>query len=283
MAKPTQQRMQSAFATDAGRVRAHNEDALAVSMEYGLAIVADGMGGYNAGEVASGIATALLKEAIEQRFRREPALLALPPSRIEKLLADEIQHANASIYAAACQEPGYKGMGTTLVLALLRERDIVVAHIGDSRAYRLRMGRLFTLTRDHSLLQQQLDAGLITAAQARAGRQKNLLTRGMGVDAEVDVEVRTHSLLPGDLFLLCTDGLTDEVSDSSIEAVLAAAEANLDAACSELINLANAGGGADNITVLLASHPSGGVAQGRGQRFLHWLGSHLTLSRQRAQ
>ncbi|MDO8300033.1 Stp1/IreP family PP2C-type Ser/Thr phosphatase [Lacisediminimonas sp.] len=279
MATRSLQRMQSAFATDVGRVRAHNEDALAVSAEYGLAIVADGMGGYNAGEVASGIATALLKEALEQRFRREPALLALPARRIEKLLADEIQHANASIYAAACQEAGYKGMGTTLVLALLRERDVVIAHIGDSRAYRFRDCRLAPLTRDHSLLQQQLDAGLITAAQARAGKQKNLLTRGMGVDPEVDVDVRTHGLLPGDLILLCTDGLTDELPDSVIELVLTEAEPDLDAACGELTARANAAGGADNITVLLAGRPLAGGEQSRWQRLLVWLGERLALSR----
>ena len=260
--------LEYACASDVGRVRTHNEDALAVSDEFGLAIVADGMGGYNAGEVASGIAVAVLKEALEQRFRREPSLLALPPRRIEHLLAEEIGHANASIYAAAREEAGYQGMGTTLVLALLRERDVVIAHIGDSRAYRLRDRRLAPLTRDHSLLQQQLDAGLITAEQAHAGKQKNLLTRGMGVSIDVEVDVGTHSLMPGDLILLCTDGLTDEMTNAQIQEVLLGRGNDLPGACDDLIAGANAARGADNISVVLARRKGSSSRSGHGQRLL---------------
>ncbi|WP_151445478.1 Stp1/IreP family PP2C-type Ser/Thr phosphatase [Lacisediminimonas profundi] len=279
MRRPYLLPVQFASATDVGRVRTHNEDALTVSAELGLAIVADGMGGYNAGEVASGIATSVLAEALEQRFRGEPSLLALPAQRMQQLLADEIQHANASIYAAACQETGYKGMGTTLVLALLRQRELVIAHIGDSRAYCFREQKLRALSRDHSLLQQQLDAGLITAEQARAAKQKNLLTRGMGVDSTVEVEVHTHPLAPGDIILLCTDGLTDELSDRSIEDLLIHGAGDLEQTCRDLVASANARGGADNISVVLVRRPDPPGGDGLGRRLLRGLSEFLFLSR----
>lgn len=252
-----------AAATDIGRVRTHNEDAFAISAEFGLAIVADGMGGYQAGEVASGIATALLMETLEERFRRDRSLLRLPAARMMQLLAEDIRHASASIFAAASLEPDCQGMGTTLVLALLRGRDMIVAHVGDSRAYCLRQGRLHALTRDHSLLQQQVDAGLISAEQARQSRHKNLLTRGMGVDTEVQPDLRAHALYPGDLFLLCSDGLTDELDDTLIHEFLLHCGSDLPACCADLVAAANAMGGGDNITALLARVP--GAAGGAGQ------------------
>jgi serine/threonine protein phosphatase PrpC len=246
---------QFAAASDIGRVRTHNEDAWAISRDFGLAVVADGMGGYKAGEVASGIATSLLMEAIEERFRRDRSLLKLPAARMMQLLADDICHASASIFAAARLEPECRGMGTTLVLALLRARDMIVAHVGDSRAYCLRQGRLHALTRDHSLLQQQVDAGLLTSEQARNSRQKNLLTRGMGVDVEVKPDLRAHAIYPGDLFLLCSDGLTDELSDELIHELLLHGRDDLETCCHDLVTAANALGGGDNITVLLARAP----------------------------
>lgn len=255
--------IQFAAATDVGRVRTHNEDAYTISAEFGLAIVADGMGGYKAGEVASGIATALLMEIIEERFRRDRSLLRLPSARMIQLLAEDIRHANASIHAAASMEPDCQGMGTTLVLALLRGRDMIVAHVGDSRAYCLRQGRLHALTRDHSILQQQVDAGLMTAQQARKSRQKNLLTRGMGVDTDVQPDLRAHALYPGDLFLLCSDGLTDELDDDLIHELMLGCGGDLQAGCNDLVRAANAMGGGDNITALLARVP--GAAGGSGQ------------------
>ncbi|MDB5796314.1 MAG: stage sporulation family protein [Paucimonas sp.] len=255
MPNDTSPAVRYASATDVGRVRTHNEDATVISAGIGLAIVADGMGGYNAGEIASGIATALLKEALEQRFRRDPGLLALPPGRMKALLTEEIRHASASIHAAAMHDESCRGMGTTLVLALLRQHDMFIAHIGDSRAYLLRGGEMRQLTRDHTLLQQQIDAGLITSEQARAAKQKNLLTRGMGVDDDVDPEVHAHALQAGDLVLLCSDGLTDELPDPTIEAALLAHASEPEALCKELVALANASGGGDNISVLAALVP----------------------------
>jgi protein phosphatase len=202
-------------------------------------------------------------ETLETRFRRDRSLLRMPAARMMQLLAEDIRHASASIFAAASLEPDCQGMGTTLVLALLRARDMIVAHVGDSRAYCLRQGRLHALTRDHSLLQQQVDAGLMTAEQARKSRQKNLLTRGMGVDSEVQPDLRAHALYPGDLFLLCSDGLTDEFGDDLIHELLLHCGSDLQACCKDLVAAANAMGGGDNITALLARVP--GSAGGSGQ------------------
>ena len=247
--------LQFAAASDTGRVRAHNEDAYAISAEFGLAIVADGMGGYNAGEVASNIATSLLKEAIEQRLRRDRSLLQLPAARMQQLLLEDIRHASASIYAAACLEPAHRGMGTTLVLAMAHPGNpgqLLLAHVGDSRAYCLRQGQLLSWTRDHSLLQQQIDAGLITPEQARVSRQRKLLTRGMGVDADVEPEQAVQTVYPGDLIMLCSDGLTDELPDEVLREVLLHCGSDLQQACDDLVAGANARGGGDNITVVLA-------------------------------
>jgi PPM family protein phosphatase len=268
--------LQFAFASDAGRVRAHNEDAVAVSPEFGLAIVADGMGGYNAGEVASGIATSLLKEAIEQRFRRDPKLFSLPAQRMRKLLLEDIRHASASIYAAACLEPACQGMGTTLVMLLLRQHDLIVAHVGDSRAYCLRGQRLIPLTRDHSLLQQQIDAGLMTREVARQSKQKNLLTRGMGVHADVEPEVHSHAVRPGDLLLLCSDGLTDELPDEAIRSLLLEGRHDIARACEDLIAGANAQGGADNISVVLVQ-VAGKLRVRKPRGFKHAMGRILSF------
>ncbi len=158
---------------------------------------------------------------------------------------------NAAIYQAAISEPQYSGMGTTLVAALFHDNRVTVAHIGDSRLYRLRGESFCTLTRDHSLLQEQIDSGLISAEEARYSLNRNLVTRALGVDPVVETEINEHAALPGDIYLLCSDGLNDMVPDEEIRQVLQALTVNLELAAKQLIRMANDNGGRDNVSVIL--------------------------------
>ena len=200
-----------ATATHPGMVRSHNEDCIAVDPQIGLAVLADGMGGYNAGEVASGIAVAMItaemKKAIAKVNPQEFDLAAA-----EKMLAEHAVKANGAIYHASQTQAQYSGMGTTLVVALWHDNHMSVAHIGDSRLYRLREDVLEQVTRDHSLLQEQIDSGLISKEQARHAQNKNLVTRAVGIDPQVEPEVHTYEALPGDVYLICSDGLSDMVT-----------------------------------------------------------------------
>ncbi len=235
--------------TDAGRVRPHNEDAVYGDAESGLAILADGMGGYNAGEVASGLATMMLRTELPKALAPEPGRreAALP----REALNAEIGKINAAIRRAAESQSRYAGMGTTLVAAVFRDDRVTVAHIGDSRLYRWRNGELRVLTRDHSMLQEQLDSGIITAEQARQSRNRNLLTRALGVDPVVEAEVVEHPVAPEDVYLLCSDGLNDMVEDDHIAAMLANLSERLDSCAAGLVQAANDRGGRDNVSVVL--------------------------------
>lgn len=259
--------------SDAGRVRSHNEDAVFVNAACGLAILADGMGGYNAGEVASGMATALLGSEIEKALQKTPPYRTDASGKryAHSLLEAEIAKANTAIYQAAQSQPQYAGMGTTLVLALFYDNMMTVAHIGDSRLYRLRGGELQAITRDHSLLQEQIDSGMITAQEARLSQNKNLVTRALGVDPTVEPEIRDYDTMPGDLYLLCSDGLNDMVEDEEIALTLQALSANLELAATQLIETANDSGGRDNVSVVLVrilrEYPA---ARGWWARLLQW-------------
>ena len=240
--------------TDPGMVRSHNEDSVACEPVCGLAVLADGMGGYNAGEVASGIAVSVVATEVSHR------LLNASPVDIKEnggeelgvsLLRDNIQKANASIFHAAQSQPQYAGMGTTIVAALFYDNRVAVGHVGDSRMYRLRGEVLETITHDHSLLQEQLDSGMISLEDARLSKNKNLVTRAVGIDAHVDSEIHVHDVLVGDIYLLCSDGLNDMVEDDDIQATLLALQNNLPLASSQLIQMANDNGGRDNISVIL--------------------------------
>lgn len=243
-----------AKATHTGMVRSHNEDSIAVDPEVGLAVLADGMGGYNAGEVASGMATALIaNETREALVRLDPHLLDRAGSALvaTRLLRDVIARANTAIYQSASSQPQYAGMGTTLVTALFCDNKLTLAHIGDSRGYRFREGRLQQITRDHSLLQEQIDSGLLTPEAAKRSQNKNLVTRALGIEPEVEAEIHTHDARPGDIYLMCSDGLNDMIEDEDIELTLGALAANLPLAAEQLVQMANDAGGRDNVSVIL--------------------------------
>lgn len=249
-----QQALEIVSLTDSGLVRSHNEDTVAELRAYGLAVLADGMGGYNAGEVASGIATSVILSEVEGRLSKASPALADPKSGRELgnlLIERAIRKSNASIFQAAQSQPQYSGMGTTIVTALFYDNRAIVAHVGDSRLYRLRDGELKTVTKDHSLLQEQLDSGMITAEEARWSKNKNLVTRALGVELEVEPEVQEISVKQGDVYLLCSDGLNDMVPDDEIREAVYAMQANLSLAAQQLVQMANDYGGRDNISVIL--------------------------------
>ena len=261
--------------THPGMVRSHNEDSVAQELACGLVVLADGMGGYNAGEVASGIAVSVVATEICQRLQN-----ASPTDRDEAsgeelgvvVLRENIQRANASIYHAAQSQPQYAGMGTTIVAGLFYDNRVAVGHVGDSRMYRLRGETLETITRDHSLLQEQIDGGMISIEDARLSRNKNLVTRAVGIDADVVPEIHVHDVLIGDIYLLCSDGLNDMVEDDDIQSTLYAMQGNLPLAAEQLIQTANDNGGRDNVSVILVKI-TGEFAVPRGwlARLLHWL------------
>ena len=240
--------------TDPGMVRGHNEDAVFANPNKGLVILADGMGGYNAGEVASGMATTLLSTELEAAFN------ATAPYETDagtgkayacRCIVDKVALTNSAIFNAAESQPQYAGMGTTLVMALFYDNKATVAHIGDSRLYRLRGDEFGVITRDHSLLQEQIDSGMISPEQARHSQNKNLVTRALGVDPDVETEIHDYEVLPGDIYLLCSDGLNDMVEDEEIQLTLQMLGANLELAATQLIQMANDNGGRDNVSVIL--------------------------------
>ncbi|HSU21017.1 Stp1/IreP family PP2C-type Ser/Thr phosphatase [Comamonadaceae bacterium OTU4NAUVB1] len=235
--------------TDRGRVRANNEDAVFADPRHRLAILADGMGGYNGGEVASGMAIALLSASFGRWLAHTD--LCDQTRAVRRALQVGTDEANRAILEAGAIDTQLMGMGTTLVLAFCGTRRIVVGHIGDSRCYRLRNRRLEQLTRDHSLLQDQLDAGLITPAEAATSPHRNLVTRALGIEARVTLETNDYAVEPGDLYLLCSDGLSEMVSDADICTVLLQKN-GLSEKAILLVAMANDNGGRDNISVILA-------------------------------
>ncbi len=248
------QALQFVSKTHPGMVRAHNEDSVSVDAGAGLVVLADGMGGYNAGEVASGIAISVTTTEIARRLQFESAAAKHATTKEDNavvLLRNNIQKANSSIYHASQSQPQYAGMGTTIVAGLFYDNQIAVAHIGDSRLYRLRAGKLIAMTRDHSLLQEQIDSGLISLEDARHSKNKNLVTRAVGIDPSVDPEIHVYPVQIGDVYLLCSDGLNDMVEDEDIESVLYAMQGNLPLAAEQLIEMANDNGGRDNVSVIL--------------------------------
>ncbi len=236
-------------ATDTGRSRSNNEDSVAIDEWSSLVVLADGMGGYNAGEVASSMATSFIKSELG-RWLSEAAASATDTD-VRRAMEICVDNANRAIFNSANSNPRYAGMGTTLVVGVFRESRLLLGHVGDSRCYRMRAGRLTQITHDHSLLQEQIDAGLITAEQAAFSANKNLVTRAVGVEDTVLLETHQHDVLPGDVYVLCSDGLTDMLDDETIAQLLQRCEL-LPEAATALIDAANDAGGKDNISVVLA-------------------------------
>ena len=236
-------------ATDTGRARNNNEDSVAVDEAAALIVLADGMGGYNAGEVASGMATSFIKAELGRWLQEASA--GASDTDVRRAMDICVDNANRAIFNAANSNPQYAGMGTTLVVGVFRDGRLLMGHVGDSRGYRFRAGRLQQITHDHSLLQEQIDAGLITAEQAAFSANKNLVTRAVGVEDTVLLETHLHELMPGDVYLLCSDGLSDMLDDETIARLLQGCDSLADAA-SSLVDAANDAGGKDNISVILA-------------------------------
>jgi protein phosphatase len=241
--------------TDTGLVREHNEDTISWDADLGLLVLTDGMGGYNAGEVASGIAAKTIVNLVREYSEREDLSASDADAGLSRptiILRDAITRANKIIYQTARTQPQCEGMGTTVVAALFFDNRITVAHVGDSRLYRLRGGAFEQLTLDHSLLQELVDRGFYTPEEAQRAANKNYVTRALGVEASIEVEIRDHPAQRGDIYVLCSDGLSDMVEDDDIHLTISTFGASLDNVATQLVQLGNDNGGKDNISVLLA-------------------------------
>lgn len=240
--------------TDTGQLRTRNEDAIASDASIGLAVLADGMGGYNAGDVASQMAVLTITADLMSGFSLARQAGQQVDSQIAStLMSHAVNAANKAIYQVSMEQTQCAGMGTTLVLSLFVDNQVVIGHIGDSRAYVLRGDQLIQLTNDHSLLQEQIDSGLLTMEQAKLATYKNFVTKALGVEPVMDLEINTHRVEVGDLYLLCSDGLTDMVEPYDIETTLIEHQDNLESIANALIRKANQRGGKDNISVILIS------------------------------
>jgi serine/threonine protein phosphatase PrpC len=262
--------------TDNGKVREHNEDTIAFDAEIGLLVLADGMGGYNAGEVASGIAVKTIVNLVRESVEREDLRVQdreTGMSRPSIILRDAIHRANKIIYQTAKTQPQCEGMGTTVVSALFFDNKIALAHVGDSRLYRLRDDKFEQVTMDHSLLQELVDRGFYSAEEAQRAANKNYVTRALGVEPNVEVEVQEVPVQRGDYYVLCSDGLSDMVEDDDIHLTISTFGANLDTVAKQLIQLANDNGGRDNVSVVMA-HVADTFPANKGllDKLLGWLG-----------
>ncbi|MCP5145613.1 MAG: Stp1/IreP family PP2C-type Ser/Thr phosphatase [Gammaproteobacteria bacterium] len=241
--------------SDTGRKRPHNEDSAITVPSLGLAIVADGMGGYKAGEVASAIAVKaifdIVKQGLDDLSATAASAKAAGVTTHSLLLYNAVQFANGHIFRTARDVPQCQGMGTTVVAALFLNNTLTVAHVGDSRLYRFRDKELKQLTSDHSLVQELIDRGFFTPEEAAANTPKNLVTRALGIDEVVEPDVKEYQTETNDVYLICSDGLNDMVNDEEIRLTLSKYYANLPEAGRELIQMANANGGKDNISVVL--------------------------------
>jgi serine/threonine protein phosphatase PrpC len=253
--------------SDAGRIRENNEDSLCLAPEMNLFVLSDGMGGQASGEVASRLATeTIVAYCREAQVTPSSALTGMRIAGVSDTsnrLASAIRLANRVVHQAAEHTAEQRGMGATVVAVWLEEQRMSLAHVGDSRAYRLRGEALEQLTEDHSFVAEQVRRGSMTEQEAASSNLQNVLLRALGVDPEVQVELHEHVLLEGDTFLLCSDGLTRELSDVQIAAILGDAEDAQDAA-DRLVDLANQAGGEDNITAIVVRHaakPAGTLAR----------------------
>lgn len=241
--------------TDTGRVRVHNEDSFRLDKELGVVVLADGVGGQKAGEVASQLATDLTCERLAENLATNDnghidTTTGLHNESLQ--LLDAIYYANEAILTAANTESSFAGMATTLVAALFFADRIAVSHLGDSRLYRFRQSvGLEQLTEDHCFLQEQVRSGFITQKQAEQITGMNYITRALGSQYDIEPELNEYEVQPGDLYLLCSDGLCGVVPDQIISEVIDDNRDSLEKACKQLVDLANGNGGPDNISVVL--------------------------------
>ena len=238
--------------SDPGRLRPTNEDAFLADRETGLFAVADGMGGHAAGEVASHLAIEALRAGGSPPAAEPGSADADPASIARKWLASLVEAANRVVFEAARANPEYRGMGTTLTALYLRSPVACYAHVGDSRLYRFRDGRLQQLTRDHTWVREQVDSGLLSPAEADRHPYRSVLTRAIGTNESVEVDSSEVDVQTSDLFLLCSDGLTTMLDDDDIAGVLSRG-LSLEESTAVLIDEANRRGGYDNITVVLVA------------------------------
>jgi len=248
-------RVQAVGLTDTGKVREHNEDSISLDGDIGLFVLADGMGGYNAGEVASGIAVKTITNLVREAYLAQEldgSDKATGLHRPSIILRDAIARANKIIHQTSKTQTQCEGMGTTVVAALFYDNRISIAHVGDSRLYRQRGSQIAQVTMDHSLLQELVDRGFYSPEEAQRAANKNYVTRALGVEPQVEVEVQEHPVDKGDIFILCSDGLSDMVEDEDIRLTISTFGANLDTVAKQLIQLANENGGRDNVSVVLA-------------------------------
>ncbi len=241
--------------TDIGRKRDGNEDSFCVAPGLGLFVVADGMGGHAAGEVASQLAVRTIQEWMAKYLSAEGVDMVGPPvttcSRKANFLLSSIRQANRIIFDAARGRREYAGMGTTVASVLAVSDRVALAHVGDSRIYRIRDDGIVQLSRDHSLVQQQVERGVISPQEAHGSQYRHLITRALGLQESVEVELAEQPALPGDVLLLCSDGLSDLVEDEEMLAIVQEHRDDLEKACRALVDRANYKGGDDNITALL--------------------------------
>ncbi len=246
--------LEIAAKTDPGILRTLNEDSIAMVSELGLLVLSDGMGGYQSGDVASSITTQVIVEGLTQALKDTPQ----HDGKLAAVVENVVKRANRAIYQEGLQRAKRvhssqeQAMGSTLALLLFHGNHVTMAHVGDSRIYRLRANQLELLTHDHSLLQEQIDLGILSAEAAASSHNRHLVTRGLGLQAEVEVALDAFDALPGDIYLLCSDGLNDMVDDADIQLVLSSLQANLPLAASQLVMIANDNGGEDNVSVILA-------------------------------
>lgn len=248
--------------TDTGRVRAGNEDAWAADPAQGLYIVADGMGGHNAGEIAAQLVVDSLPKLVRRRVGGDGAS-PRKTQAVARRLRSAVARLNRDVYEHSMSDPGLRGMGATVVLALVRGGEAVVVHMGDSRAYLQRDGKLKLLTRDHSVVQELIDTGEITEAEAATHPERNRITASIGMPGDAAPDSRRVPLRKGDKLLLCSDGLANMVADPEIGQILGRRQCT-EMVCQDLVDAANAAGGHDNITAVVVEvrEPDGSKDEG---------------------
>ncbi len=269
-------KINSVALSDTGKVREHNEDMIGAETDIGLFVLADGMGGYNAGEVASGIAVKTITNLVREAVQRENLSDRDPASGLSRpgiILRDAIHRANKIIYHTSKTQPQCEGMGTTVVACLFYDNRISMAHVGDSRLYRLRENRFEQMTADHSLLQELVDRGFYSPEEAQRATNKNYVTRALGVEENVEVSITEHPVQKSDYYVLCSDGLSDMIEDEDIHLTISTFSANLDTVAKQLIQLSNDNGGRDNVSVVMA-HIAEPFPARRGlvEKIMGWLG-----------